>query len=235
MSLSHRALITPVADWAECMLTRSPGVWCFLRHIGAAGFRVKWALCQEALRLGWVVFRRRHGSRPSPLLSPYGSSSDEANWIPRIWEEKGIILDSQITRQAENEIESGHQDIFNLESSIRELHAMFMAMLVENQGDMVNNIEKNVSNAAKYIGRAKEETKKAEILEKKIPEGKSPFPQTEGHMVYLLIILYNTAQVKTLLTNAIALNGLVRRRILFQYYILIRFKMPDRMSTWHIY
>ncbi|XP_024296457.1 syntaxin-2-like [Oncorhynchus tshawytscha] len=95
-------------------------------------------------------------------------SSDEANWIPRIWEEKGIILDSQITRQAENEIESGHQDIFNLESSIRELHAMFMAMLVENQGDMVNNIEKNVSNAAKYIGRAKEETKKAEILEKKI-------------------------------------------------------------------
>lgn len=26
---------------------------------------------------------------------------------------------------------------------------------------MVNNIEKNVSNAAEYIGRAKEETKKA--------------------------------------------------------------------------
>ncbi|CDQ56349.1 unnamed protein product [Oncorhynchus mykiss] len=74
-----------------------------------------------------------------------------------------IILDSQITRQAENEIESRHQDIINLESSIRELHAMFMdmAMLVENQGDMVNNIEKNVSNAAEYIGRAKEETKKA--------------------------------------------------------------------------
>jgi hypothetical protein len=25
-----------------------------LKHIGAAGFRVKWALCQEAVRLGWV-------------------------------------------------------------------------------------------------------------------------------------------------------------------------------------
>ncbi|XP_041719361.1 syntaxin-2 isoform X2 [Coregonus clupeaformis] len=80
-----------------------------------------------------------------------------------------IISDSQITRQALNEIESRHQDIIRLESSIRELHAMFMdmAMLVENQGDMVNNIEKNVSNAAEYIGRAKEETKKAVRYQKK--------------------------------------------------------------------
>lgn len=46
-----------------------------------------------------------------------------------------IISDSQITRQALNEIESRHQDIMRLESSIRELHAMFMdmAMLVETQ------------------------------------------------------------------------------------------------------
>lgn len=46
-----------------------------------------------------------------------------------------IISDSQITRQALNEIESRHQDIIRLESSIRELHAMFMdmAMLVETQ------------------------------------------------------------------------------------------------------
>uniref|UniRef100_A0A672ZJF6 Syntaxin 2b n=1 Tax=Sphaeramia orbicularis TaxID=375764 RepID=A0A672ZJF6_9TELE len=80
-----------------------------------------------------------------------------------------IISDSQITRQALNEIESRHQDIMRLETSIRELHAMFMdmAMLVETQGDMVNNIEKNVSNAAEYICRAKEETKKAVRYQKK--------------------------------------------------------------------
>ncbi|XP_029573122.1 syntaxin-2 isoform X1 [Salmo trutta] len=80
-----------------------------------------------------------------------------------------IISDSQITRQALNEIVSRHQDIIRLESSIKELHAMFMdmAMLVENQGDMVNNIENNVSNAAEYIGRAKEETKKAVRYQKK--------------------------------------------------------------------
>uniref|UniRef100_A0A8C5Q6N6 Syntaxin-2 n=1 Tax=Leptobrachium leishanense TaxID=445787 RepID=A0A8C5Q6N6_9ANUR len=74
-----------------------------------------------------------------------------------------IISDSQITRQALNEIESRHKDIIKLESSIRELHAMFMdiAMLVETQGEMINSIEKNVENAAEYIEHAKEETKKA--------------------------------------------------------------------------
>ncbi|XP_018422321.1 PREDICTED: syntaxin-2 [Nanorana parkeri] len=74
-----------------------------------------------------------------------------------------IISDSQITRQALNEIESRHKDIIQLESSIRELHDMFMdiAMLVETQGEMINNIEKNVENATDYIEHAKEETKKA--------------------------------------------------------------------------
>ncbi|XP_074061353.1 syntaxin-2 isoform X2 [Macrotis lagotis] len=74
-----------------------------------------------------------------------------------------IISDSQITRQALNEIESRHKDIIKLESSIRELHEMFMdmAMFVETQGEMINNIEKNVMNASDYVEHAKEETKKA--------------------------------------------------------------------------
>ncbi|KAM4709802.1 syntaxin-2 isoform 1-T1 [Discoglossus pictus] len=74
-----------------------------------------------------------------------------------------IISDSQITRQALNEIESRHKDIMKLETSIRELHDMFMdiAMLVETQGEMINSIEKHVQNASDYIEHAKEETKKA--------------------------------------------------------------------------
>eukprot|EP00079_Xenopus_tropicalis_P027011 XP_012821143.2 PREDICTED: syntaxin-2 isoform X1 [Xenopus tropicalis] len=74
-----------------------------------------------------------------------------------------IISDSQITKQALNEIESRHRDIIKLESSIRELHQMFVdiATLVESQGEMINSIEKNVENAAEYIEHAKEETKKA--------------------------------------------------------------------------
>ncbi|XP_045555790.1 uncharacterized protein isoform X6 [Salmo salar] len=75
MFLYLRALATPVAGRAQCTLARSPGVRCFLQHIGAAGFRVKRALCQEAVRIGWVVFQTTHGSQPSPLPSPHGVSA----------------------------------------------------------------------------------------------------------------------------------------------------------------
>jgi len=46
-----------------------------------------------------------------------------------------IIVDTNKTKQALNDIEARHNDIIKLESSIRELHDMFMdmAMLVEEQ------------------------------------------------------------------------------------------------------
>ncbi|XP_062410179.1 syntaxin-2-like [Sardina pilchardus] len=74
-----------------------------------------------------------------------------------------LLLDEQLTRNAVNEIESRHQDILKLEASIKELHEMFIdiAVLVENQGEMINNIETNVSSAAEYVNAGKIETKKA--------------------------------------------------------------------------
>uniref|UniRef100_A0A3B4WJR7 Syntaxin-3 n=1 Tax=Seriola lalandi dorsalis TaxID=1841481 RepID=A0A3B4WJR7_SERLL len=73
------------------------------------------------------------------------------------------IVDSGISKQALSEIESRHKDIVRLESSIKELHDMFVdiAMLVESQGDIVNNIEQNVSKSMDHIIAAKEQTKKA--------------------------------------------------------------------------
>ena len=76
-SMSHLTRATSVVGRAQCTLTQSSGVQCFHRHIGAAGIRVKWTLCQQAVRLGWVVFWRTHGSWPSRLPSPYGSCSIE--------------------------------------------------------------------------------------------------------------------------------------------------------------
>ncbi|XP_048838422.1 syntaxin-1A-like isoform X4 [Brienomyrus brachyistius] len=75
----------------------------------------------------------------------------------------GIIMDSSITQQAMSEIETRHNEIIKLENSIRELHDMFvdMAMLVESQGELVDNIEKNVLSAEEYVEKAKEDTKKA--------------------------------------------------------------------------
>jgi hypothetical protein len=51
-----------------CTLTRSPGVWCFLRHIGEAGFRVKYALCQIR-RAAWLG-RVSEDARLSNYVSP---------------------------------------------------------------------------------------------------------------------------------------------------------------------
>ncbi|XP_041924074.1 syntaxin-1B isoform X7 [Alosa sapidissima] len=80
----------------------------------------------------------------------------------------GIIMDSNVTQQAVDEIETRHTEIIKLENCIRELHDMFMdmAMLVESQGELVNNIEKNVCSAQEYVEKAKEDTKQAVLIRK---------------------------------------------------------------------
>ncbi|KAI4889707.1 hypothetical protein NFI96_019407, partial [Prochilodus magdalenae] len=74
-----------------------------------------------------------------------------------------IKMDSQMTKQALNEIETRHHEIIKLENSIRELHDMFldMAMLVESQGEMIDRIEYNVEHSVDYVERAVSDTKKA--------------------------------------------------------------------------
>ncbi|KZS15081.1 syntaxin-1A isoform X2 [Daphnia magna] len=76
---------------------------------------------------------------------------------------QGIIMETQQARQTLADIEARHADIMKLENSIRELHDMFMdmAMLVENQGEMIDRIEYNVEHAVDYVQTATQDTKKA--------------------------------------------------------------------------
>ncbi|XP_019939445.2 syntaxin-3 [Paralichthys olivaceus] len=73
------------------------------------------------------------------------------------------IMDSKINQQALNEIEARHKDIMRLESSIKELHDMFVdiAMIVENQGGMIDRIESNMDQSVGFVERAVADTKKA--------------------------------------------------------------------------
>ncbi|XP_064193843.1 syntaxin-3 isoform X1 [Anguilla rostrata] len=73
------------------------------------------------------------------------------------------IMDSGISKQALSEIEARHKDIVRLESSIKELHDMFVdiAMLVENQGGMIDRIESNMDQSVGFVERAVADTKKA--------------------------------------------------------------------------
>ncbi|RDD40041.1 Syntaxin [Trichoplax sp. H2] len=76
---------------------------------------------------------------------------------------QAVITDTKDAKQALEAIEARHNDIMNLEKSIKELHEMFldMAMLVESQGEMIDNIEHNTVNAVDFICSAKEDVKKA--------------------------------------------------------------------------
>jgi len=82
------------------------------------------------------------------------------------------ILDSHLHQQAKNAlayIEARHADIKRIEASILQLHQLFvdMAILVDSQGEMLNQIEFNVSQSVAYTAKGVEELKSAVKLQKK--------------------------------------------------------------------
>ncbi|XP_072281108.1 syntaxin-1A-like isoform X4 [Pyxicephalus adspersus] len=116
-----------------------------------------------------VDFRERSKGRIQRQLEITGKNTTDAeleemleSGNPNIFT-SGIINDSQISRQALSEIESRHRDIVRLESSLKELHDMFMdiAMLVENQGSLIDRIENNMDESVGFVERAVADTKKA--------------------------------------------------------------------------
>ncbi|KAG9511008.1 Syntaxin-1A, partial [Fragariocoptes setiger] len=76
---------------------------------------------------------------------------------------RGIIMETQQARQTLADIEARHSDIMKLERSIRELHDMFveMAVLVEDQGSMIDRIENHVLESKDRVEQAYEQTKQA--------------------------------------------------------------------------
>ncbi|XP_073943777.1 syntaxin-1A-like isoform X2 [Choristoneura fumiferana] len=64
-----------------------------------------------------------------------------------------IIMETQQARETLADLEARYAHVMQLETSIRELHDMFidMAMLTETQGEMVNRIEFHVNNSVENI------------------------------------------------------------------------------------
>ncbi|KAI4884564.1 hypothetical protein NFI96_010422 [Prochilodus magdalenae] len=82
-----------------------------------------------------------------------------------------LVTDGRTFRSALNEIENRHKELLELEGRIRDIHELFfqLALLVEQQGAMVDNIEANVCATQEYVGRATAEIKKAVKYKKKNP------------------------------------------------------------------
>jgi len=72
-------------------------------------------------------------------------------------------------KDALNYIENRHRDILRLEQSIKELHQLFldMAIMVEAQGEMIDQIEYNVSQSVAYTKDAVKNLRDANKLQKK--------------------------------------------------------------------
>lgn len=74
-----------------------------------------------------------------------------------------LLLEGRTARSALNEIESRHKELLELEGRIREIQELFfqMALLVEEQGCMLDNIEANVCATQDYVDKATGQIKKA--------------------------------------------------------------------------
>lgn len=82
-----------------------------------------------------------------------------------------LVTDERAYRSALNEIENRHKELLELEGRIRDIHDLFfqLALLVEQQGTMVENIEANVCATEEFVGRATVEIKKAVKYKRKNP------------------------------------------------------------------
>ncbi|XP_039991638.1 syntaxin-4 [Xiphias gladius] len=103
---------------------------------------------------------------------------------------QNILIDAKATKQALNEIESRHDEILKLERSIRDLHDMFqyLAMEVEAQGEMVNQIETNIKQSANYVEKAKDNTEKAVTYQQKARKKKIWIAICLAILILILVI-----------------------------------------------
>ncbi|XP_061445963.1 syntaxin-4 isoform X2 [Rhineura floridana] len=87
-----------------------------------------------------------------------------------------IMKDTQMTKQALNEIETRHSEILKLERSIHELHDMFtyLATEVELQGEMIDRIEKNILDSEDYVKKGQKNLQTAQQNQKKARKGLTP-------------------------------------------------------------
>ncbi|KAL4635703.1 syntaxin-19-like [Arapaima gigas] len=89
------------------------------------------------------------------------------------WEvfNENILHEANITRAQLSEIEQRHKELVSLESNMRELRDLFLEiyMLVEEQGEHIENIQANVQKTQDYLATSNEKFKMAVKYKKKNP------------------------------------------------------------------
>ncbi|XP_056152338.1 syntaxin-11a [Lampris incognitus] len=76
---------------------------------------------------------------------------------------ENLLTDGKMARSALTEIENRHRELLDLESRIRDIHELFfqMALRVEEQGAMLDNVEANVLATIDYVAKGTRQIEKA--------------------------------------------------------------------------
>ncbi|XP_071752251.1 syntaxin-11a [Centroberyx gerrardi] len=82
-----------------------------------------------------------------------------------------LLIEGRTARSALTEIENRHKELLELEGRIRDIHDLFfqLALLVEEQGCMMDNIESNVCATQDYVVKSTAHIKKALKYKKSNP------------------------------------------------------------------
>ncbi|NXC66104.1 STX19 protein, partial [Anhinga anhinga] len=76
------------------------------------------------------------------------------------WEifNENLLTEAKITKAQLSEIEQRHKELVNLESQVKDLKELFIqiSVLMEEQGEMINNIEISMNNTQEYTQISKE-------------------------------------------------------------------------------
>lgn len=69
---------------------------------------------------------------------------------------ENLVADGRAARSALSEIETRQKELLDLEGRIRDIHELFLqlALLVEEQGSKLNNIESNMATTQDYVAKA---------------------------------------------------------------------------------
>ncbi|XP_026686717.1 syntaxin-1A-like [Diaphorina citri] len=101
-----------------------------------------------------------------------------------------IVTETLEARKALEDVQIRHQELLKLEKSIQELRDLFveMALLVEQQGDIIDSIEHHVMEAGEAVETARVQTKKAIVYQKKARMKKLIFLACLGVFGLVLLI-----------------------------------------------
>eukprot|EP00029_Vermamoeba_vermiformis_P011750 TRINITY_DN6551_c0_g1_i1.p1 TRINITY_DN6551_c0_g1~~TRINITY_DN6551_c0_g1_i1.p1 ORF type:complete len:338 (-),score=46.22 TRINITY_DN6551_c0_g1_i1:54-1067(-) len=116
-----------------------------------------------------ALFKHKHEenvTRQVLTVNPNATSEDIADVIQSGEAERIFANSAQRDQSAQvalTYIRDRHREIMMIEKSLQELQQLFvdMAMLVTEQGEMIDSVENNIENAIAYVAKGKVELKKA--------------------------------------------------------------------------